>query len=261
MRNLGRLDKALQLLNAGAPRQDIVKAIDRSSVSTNLLPTDSRSRELIEREMMHKRLSEERYEGVADPWAGAYTADLPIEDGLEMMAERAVQERLGIPSMNPRNKVTLDTPVKDLTPSEQRAQRMTQEIINDKLKQLGLGALATGGTAALINAQQGDSNPLETVVDTAGGLVGTGLAVGAGGLAGYHLSNAPSPEMALAMSQDRKRGSGNGYQRDAAFERDYGRKYDRKVKQRGVRGGLRGAAIGAGGVALLQLMGAMQDEG
>ncbi len=92
-------------------------------------------------------------------------------------------------------------------------------------------------------------------------VVGTGLAAGTGGLIGYHLNNTPSRAMAVDMAHDRKRGSGSSYERDAAFERDYGRKYDRKVKQRAVRGGMKGASAGAGAVALLQLMSALkQDE-
>ena len=75
------------------------------------------------------------------------------------------------------------------------------------------------------------------------------------------MNNTPSREMAVDMSKDRKRGSGSGYERDAAFEKNYGKKnYDRKVKQRGICGGMKGAAIGAGGVALLQLLGAMEND-
>ena len=53
------------------------------------------------------------------------------------------------------------------------------------------------------------------------------------------MSQTPTAEMALAV--DRKRGSGSGYDRDAACEKKYSKKYDRQVKQRGIRGGLRGA--------------------
>jgi hypothetical protein len=54
--------------------------------------------------------------------------------------------------------------------------------------------------------------------------------------------------MAVEMSKDRKRGSGNGYQRDAAFKRDF-------------RGGLRGASVAGGGVDLLQLIASLINDG
>ena len=72
------------------------------------------------------------------------------------------------------------------------------------------------------------------------------------------MSQTPTAEMALAV--DRKRGSGSGYDRDAAYEKNYSKKYDRQVKQRGIRGGLRGASSAAG-VALLQLIDVLNNDG
>lgn len=63
-----------------------------------------------------------------------------------------------------------------------------------------------------------------------GTLVGTGLAASDGDLTGFDMHNTPSREMAVDMSQERNRGSGNWYQRNAAFERDFGKKYDLRVK-------------------------------
>ena len=63
-----------------------------------------------------------------------------------------------------------------------------------------------------------------------GTLVGTGLAASYSALSGFDMNNTPSREMAVDMSKERNRGSGNRYQRNAAFERDFGKKYDLRVK-------------------------------
>ena len=262
MRNISRLNQALQLLNVGGSPRQIRSAIDKVDLDQRYLPGGTNVRELQNQQMLRERLDDERMmEEIADPWTGSYTAR--EADAFEDMAERTLMDQVGAPSLNPNNrKISLDTPVEELTPRELKAQQATRKIIDDKLMMLGLGALATGSTAAVINNSQGDDRDANLILNpVTGTLVGTGLAAGAGGLVGYNLSNAPSREMAVEMSKDRKRGSGNGYQRDAAFERDYGKKYNRQVKQRGIRGGLRGASVAAGGVALLQLLNAINDEG
>ena len=154
----------------------------------------------------------------------------------------------------------MDTPVEALTPMELKAQQATQAIINNKLAQLGMSALATGGTAALINVQQGDDNGNVLINPVTGTVVGTGVAAGMGGLTGYALSSGPSAQMMKGMQADYRRTPGKGYERDENYVRQYGKKNSRKQRQRSIRGGLRGAAVGAGSVALLQLMNALRDE-
>ena len=261
MRNLSRLNKAMELLNGGGSPRQIQSALNQVSLDQRSLPGGTNVRELQNQQMLRERLNDERLvDEISDPWSGSYSTR--EADVFEDMAERTLMDQVGVPSFNPNNsKVSLDTLVVELSPRELKAQQATRKIINDKLMLLGLGALATGSTAAVINNSQGDDQGADIIVNpVTGTLVGTGLAAGAGGLAGFYMNNTPSREMAVDMSKDRKRGSGNGYQRDAAFERDYGRKYDRKVRERGIRGGLKGAAIGAGGVALLELLGAMQND-
>ena len=259
MRNISRLNQALQLLNGGGSPKQIQSAIDKVDLGRAELPVGTRVREENNRQLLQDRLADERMmNDIDDPWSGAYAVREP--DAFEDMTEQALMSAVGSPSFN--RKLSLDTPVEEMTPRELKAQQATRKIINDKLMMLGLGALASGSTAAVINNSQGDDHDANVIVNpVTGAVVGTGIAAGLGGLTGYHLTNAPSREMAVEMSKDRKRGSGNGYQRDAAFERDYGKKYDRKVKQRGIRGGMKGAAIGAGGAALLTLIDAMNNEG
>lgn len=262
MRNISRLDQALKLLNGGGAPRQIQSAIDKAAVGVSDLPrSGSFAREDINKQMLEQRLDAERdLNMVEDPWTGTYETYVPEQDGLDLMREQALMESVALPSTN--RKISLDTPVEELTPRELKAQQATRKIIDDKLMMLGLGALASGSTAAVINNSQGDDRDANLILNpVTGTLVGTGLAAGAGGLVGYNLSNAPSREMAVEMSKNRKRGSGNGYQRDAAFERDYGKKYNRQVRQRGIRGGLKGASVAAGGVALLQLLNAINDEG
>ena len=261
MRNLSRLDQALQLLNGGGSPRQIQSALDQVSVGQRALPGGTNVRELANEQQLKDRLSDELLmDSVTDPWEGSYTVREP--DAFEQMDEQRLMESVGMPSFGSGNpRVTLTTPASDLSPAELRAQQATRDIINNKLMQLGLGGLAVGSTAAVINNQQGDDEDANLILNpVTGALVGTGIAAGGGGLAGFYMNNTPSREMAVDMSKDRKRGSGSGYERDAAFEKNYGKKYDRKVKQRGIRGGMKGAAIGAGGVALLQLLGAMEND-
>lgn len=262
MRNLARLDQAMALLNGGGSPKQIRSAIDKIDINQRYLPGGTNVRELQNQQMLRERLDDERLvEEIADPWSGSYTTR--DADAFEDMAERTLMDQVGVPSLNPNNrKISLDTPAAHLSPGELKAQQATKQIIDNKLMMLGLGALASGSTAAVINNTQGDDRDANIVLNpVTGTLVGTGIAAGLGGLTGYHLTNAPSRAMAVDMAKDRKRGSGSGYERDAAFERDNGRKYARKVNQRAVRGGLRGASVAAGGVALLQLLNALNDEG
>ena len=261
MRNPSRLNQALQLLHCGGSPRQIQSALDQVNVGQRALPTGQRVQELNNSERFQNQLSDDRMmDNISDPWDGSYTSGGP--DVFEQMQEQSIMDRIGLPSFGSGNpRISLNTPPRELSPAELRAQQATKKIINDKLMLLGLGALATGSTAAVINNRQGDDKNANIILNpVTGAVVGTGLAAGAGGLAGFYMNNTPSREMAVDMSRDRKRGSGNGYQRDAAFERDYGKKYDRKVRQRGIRGGMKGAAIGAGGVALLQLLGALKNE-
>lgn len=259
MRNISRLNQALQLLNGGGSPRQIQSALNKVELGRAELPVGTRVREENNRQLLEDRLADERMmNNIDDPWSGSYVMREP--DAFEDMTEQALMSSVGSPSFN--RKVSLDTPVEEMTPRELKAQQATRKIINDKLMMLGLGALATGSTAAVINNTQGDDRDANLIVNpVTGTVVGTGIAAGLGGLTGYHLSNAPSQAMAVDMAKDRKRGSGSGYERDAAFERDYGKKYDRKVKQRAVRGGLRGASAGAGAVALLQLIDAINNKG
>lgn len=261
MRNISRLNQALQLLNGGGSPRQIQSALNQVDLGQRALPAGTNVRELVNERQLQQRLGEERMmDNIADPWDGSYVYREP--DAFEEMTERALMDQLDIPSLNPKNRrVTLDAPASDLSPAELRAQQATRQIINNKLMQLGLGGLAVGSTAAVINNSQGDDRDANIILNpVTGAVVGTGLAAGTGGLIGYHLNNTPSRAMAVDMAHDRKRGSGSSYDRDAAFERDYGRKYDRKVKQRAVRGGLRGASVAAGGVALVQLLDALQND-
>ena len=262
MRNISRLNQALQLLNgSGSPRQ-IQSAIDKVDLDQRYLPGGTNVRELQNQQLLRERLDDERLmEEIADPWSGSYTTR--EADAFEDMAERTLMDQVGVPSLNPNNrKVTMETPANELTPRELKAQQATRKIINNKLAQLGLGGLAAGSTAAVINNSQGDDQDANVIINpVTGTLVGTGIAGGLGGLTGFYMNNTPSAEMALAMAQDRKRGSGSGYERDMAFEKNYGKKYDRQVKQRGIRGGMKGAAIGVGGAALLQLIDAIKNDG
>ena len=261
MRNISRLTKALELLNGGGSPRQIQSALDQVNVGQRALPGGTNVRELKASEQIQNQLSDDRMmDNISDPWDGSYTSR--DSDVFEQMQEQSIMERIGLPSLGSGNsRVSLTTPPRDLSPAELRAQQATRDIINNKLMQLGLGGLAAGSTAAVINNQQGDDRDANVILNpVTGAVVGTGIAAGLGGLTGYHLTNAPSREMAVDMSKDRKRGSGNGYQRDAAFERDYGKKYDRKVRERGIRGGLRGASAAAGGVALLQLIDALNKN-
>ena len=259
MRNISRLNQALQLLNGGGSPKQIQSAIDKVELGRRELPVGTRVREENNRQLLQDRLADERMmNDIDDPWSGSYAVREP--DAFEDMTEQALMSSIGSPSFN--RKVTLETPAAELSPRELKAQQATRKIINNKLAQLGLGGLAAGSTAAVINNSQGDDQDANIIINpVTGTLVGTGLAAGAGGLTGFYMNNTPSAEMALAMAQDRKRGSGSGYERDAAFEKNYGKRYDRQVKQRGIRGGMKGAAIGAGGVALLQLLDAMKNDG
>ncbi|QNJ25148.1 hypothetical protein SynSYN20_00806 [Synechococcus sp. SYN20] len=262
MRNISRLNQALQLLNGGGSPRQIQSAIDKIDLDQRYLPGGTNVRELQNQQMLRERLDDERLmEEIADPWTGSYTTR--DADAFEDMAERTLMDQVGVPSLNSNNrKVSMNTPAAELTPRELKAQQATRKIIDDKLMMLGLGALASGSTAAVINNSQGDDRDANVIVNpVTGTVVGTGIAAGLGGLTGYHLSNAPSREMAVDMAKDRKRGSGSGYERDAAFEKNYGKKYNRKVKERAVRGGLRGASVAAGGVALLQILDAMKNDG
>ena len=54
-----------------------------------------------------------------------------------------------------------------------------------------MGALATGGTDALINAQQSDENGNILINPVTGTVVGTGIAADVGGLTGYTLGSTP----------------------------------------------------------------------
>lgn len=261
MRNISPLNQALQLLNGGESPRQIQSVLDQVNVGQRALPGGTNVRELDNERQLQDRLADERLmDSVTDPWEGSYTVREP--DAFEQMDEQRLMDSIGMPSFGSGNsRVSLTTPASELSAAELRAQQATRDIINKKLMQLGLGGLAVGSTAAVINNQQGDDRDANLILNPVNGsLVGTGVAAGLGGLTGYTLNNTPSAAMALDMARDRKRGSGSSYERDAAFERDYGRKYDRKVKQRGVRGGMKGAAIGAGGVALVQLLGAMQND-
>jgi hypothetical protein len=262
MRNFSRMQQALELLQGGGSPRQIQSALDRVDLGQRALPSGQKVRELNNSERFQNQLSDDRMmENISDPWDGSYTSR--DSDVFEQLQEQSMMERFGLPSFGSGNsRVSLSTPPRELSPAELKAQQATRDIINNKLMQIGLGGLAAGSTAAVINNQQGDDKDSSIILNpVTGAVVGTGIAAGLGGLTGYHLTNAPSREMALDMSKDRKRGSGNGYQRDAAFERDYGKKYDRKVRERGNRGGMKGAAIGAGGVALLQLLDAMKNDG
>ena len=262
MLNLSRLNQAMELLNGGGSPRQIQSALNQVSLDQRSLPGGTNVRELQNQQMLRDRLADDRLIGeISDPWSGSYTTR--EADVFEDMADRSVMDQISVPSFNPNNrKVSLDTPAAELSPRELKAPQATRKIIDDKLMMLGLGALATGSTAAVINNTQGDDKDANIILNpVTGTLVGTGLAAGAGGLVGYNLSNTPSREMAVDMSKDRKRGTGNGYQRDAAFERDCGKKYDRKVRERGIRGGLLGASAAGGGVALLQLIDALNNDG
>lgn len=259
MRNISRLNQALQLLNGGGSPKQIQSALDKVELGKRELPVGTRVREENNRQLFEDRLADERMmNDIEDPWSGSYAVREP--DAFEDMAEQALMSSVGVPSFN--RKVTMETPANELTPLEFKAQQATRKIINNKLAQLGLGGLAVGSTAAVINNSQGDDQDANVLINpVTGTLVGTGLAAGVGGLTGFYMNNTPSAEMALAMAQDRKRGLGSGYERDIAFEKNYGKKYDRQVKQRGIRGGMKGAAIGVGGAALLQLIDAIKNEG
>ena len=66
--------------------------------------------------------------------------------------------------------------------------------------------------------------------------------------------------MMKEMQADYRRTPGRGSERDENYVRQHGKKNSRRQKQRAIRGGLRGAAVGAGGVALLQLLDALKNE-
>ena len=259
MRNISRLNQALQLLNGGGSPRQIQSAIDKVELGRAELPVGARVREENNRQLLQDRLADERMmNDIDDPWSGSYAVREP--DAFEDMAEQALMNSIGSPSFN--RKVTLETPAAELSPRELKAQQATRKIINNKLAQLGLGGLAAGSTAAVINNSQGDDQDANVIVNpVTGTIVGTALAGGAGGLTGFYMNNTPSREMAVDMSKDRRRGAGSGYERDVAFEKNYGKKYDRQVRQRAVRGGIRAASAGAGAVALIQLMNAINNGG
>ena len=142
MRNLSRLNQALQLLNGGGSPRQIQSAIDKVDLDQRYLPGGTNVRELQNQQLLRERLDDERLmEEIADPWFGSYTTR--EADAFEDMAERTLMDQVGVPSLNPSNrKVTLETPVNELTPRELKAQQATRKIINNKLAQLGLGGLA-----------------------------------------------------------------------------------------------------------------------
>lgn len=225
MSNLSRLDQALQLLNGGGSPRQIQSALDHMNVGQRALPGGTNVRELANERLLKDRLSDERLmDSVTDPWEGSYTVREP--DAFEQMDEQRLMDSIGMPSFGSGNsRVSLTTPSSELSPAELRAQQATRDIINKKLMQLGLGGLAIGSTAAVINNQQGDDRGPNLILNpVTGSLVGTGIAAGLGGLTGYTLNNTPSAAMALDMARDRKRGSGSSYERDAAFDKNYGKK-------------------------------------
>lgn len=242
MRNLKQLSEAISLLHSGAPPYKITAAF--KTTDDHVIPLSRKVDEYQQRRRLENQLIDERY-------------DLGDTDNDIDIFEQLREEEL-LNGINRPRRVSLTTPPQELTGPELRARKATRAIIDNKLMQLGLGALATGSTTAVINNIQGDDEDANIIFNpVTSTAIATGLGVGGGGLIGYHLNNAPTKQMAVEMVNDRKRGSGSGYERDAAFERDYGKKYNRKVKQRAIRGGLRGASIGAGGAALLQLIDAL----
>ena len=180
-------------------------------------------------------------DSVIDSWEGSYT--IRKTDPFEHIDEQRLMDSIGLPSFSSGNSdVTLTVPRRELSQAVLNARQATRQIINIKLMQLGIGGLAVGSTAAVINNSQSHDQDANVIINPfPGTLVGNELAAGAGNLAGFQMSNTPSAEIAMAMAKDRKRGSGSGYDRDAACEKKYSKKYDRQVKQRGIRGGLRGA--------------------
>ena len=220
MRNISHLTQIPELLN-GSDAHAIQSALNKVEYGKRELPVSRRIREENNRQLLQDRLADERtMNDIDDPGSESYAVREP--DAFEDMTEQALMSSVGSPSFN--RKISLDTPEEDLTPRELKAQQTTRKIINGKLMMLGLGALASGSTAAAIKNTQGDDRDAKVIINpVTGAVVGTGIAAGLGELTGDHLTNAPSREMAVNMSKDRKRGSGSGYQRDGAFERNFGK--------------------------------------
>lgn len=204
---------------------------------------------------------------VDDPWSGSYSA--PAVDGLDDIDIANLQARYdrdanrsGKAEVN-KGQSSFGIPVEQLSPMELSARAATQRIINNKLTQLGLASLAVGGTAAVINGQQGDDNGNLLFNPVTGALVSTGIAGGLGGVVGARMGDVResyyTPEVLSQM--DKQYGGEGSYAIDAAFDKRYAPKHNQKIRGSKVRGGLRGASIGAGGMALLQLMSALKDEG
>ena len=203
---------------------------------------------------------------VDDPWSGSYSA--PAVDDLDDIDIANLQARInrdanrsGQAEVN-KGQFSFGAPVEQLSPMELSARAATQRIINNKLSQLGLASLAVDGTAAAINGQQGDDNGNLLINPVTGALVSTGVAGGLGGVVGARMGDVResyyTPEVLSQM--DKQYGGEGSYARDAAFDKRYAPKHNQKIRGSKVRGGLRGASIGAGGVALLQLIGALKDD-
>lgn len=160
-------------------------------------------------------------------------------------------------------RVKMDMPDDTLTPSERRAREVSTQLINRKLAELGLGGLAVGGAAALINDSQGELDT-NAAVPLAQGVANAYIGGTAGGFVGYGLQHLPgaSPE-AMARAYDAMPGE-PGPVKDAAFARRYGKEFNIKgtpgSEVRRLRGMRNGAAIGAGGAALLQLIDAFRTQ-
>jgi len=204
---------------------------------------------------------------VDDPWFGSYSA--PAVDGLDDIDIANLQARInsdanrsGQATVN-KGQVSFGTPVEQMSPMERSARAATQRIIQNKLTQLGLASLAVGGTAALIDAQQGDDTGNFLINPVTGAVVSAGVAGGIGALAGSRMGDVResyyTPEILSQM--DKQYGTGGSYAQDAAFDKRYAPKHNQKIRGSRVRSGLRGAGIGVGGAALLNLIGALkQDE-
>ena len=72
MRNISRLNQALQLLNGGGSPRQIQSSLDQVNVGQRALPGGTNVRELANERKLKDRLSDERLmDSVTDPWEGS----------------------------------------------------------------------------------------------------------------------------------------------------------------------------------------------
>ena len=122
-------------------------------------------RELANKRQLQDRWPDERFmDSVIDSWEGSYT--IRKTDPFEHIDEQRLMDSIGLPSFSSGNSdVTLTVPRRELSQAVLNARQATRQIINIKLMQLGIGGLAVGSTAAVINNSQSHDQDANVIIN------------------------------------------------------------------------------------------------